>query len=184
VLDPPGFALISRALSGPAQRPSAKELYRYLRQTVQDRMQPPQVSGVEIEARRWLRRQDLRIRWQVAGASEAVITTGNGHRERVDAGVNTTGYTIRPEVSGPVVVEFCNRYGAVTVDLGELRLYELPPFSVSPGLLPVVEVSAEVRGKDPAGRDRALRDGLQLSVFDPVDAVRARIGTTGAGRDE
>jgi hypothetical protein len=184
VLDPTGFALISNALSDPARRPAARELYRYLRHTVQDRMQPPHVSAVDIEARRWLRGQDLRINWIAADAAEAVITTGNGRRERVDTSVDATGCTIRPEVSGPVAVEFRNRYGTVTVDLGELRLYELPPFSVSPGLLPAVEVSAEVRGKDLAGCDSAFRDGLHLPFFDPVHAVRARIGTTGRLPDE
>jgi hypothetical protein len=175
VLDPTGFDLMSRALSGPARRPAAKELYAYLRQTVQARTGPPQVTRIDIEALRWLRGQDLRINWLVAGASEAVITTGNRRQERVDASVHTTGYTVRPDVSGAVIVEFRNRFGTVTVDLGELRLYELPPFSVLPGLLPAVEVSS-VRGKkDPAGRAVLARDGFHL----PVGEIRARVGTTG-----
>jgi hypothetical protein len=181
VLDPAGFDLISRALSGRAQRPAAKDLYSYLRQTVQARTAPPQVTGVDIEAHRWLRGQDLRINWWVAGASEAVITTGNLQRERVDAGVHTTGYTIRPDVSGPVVVEFRNRFGTATVDLGDLRLYELPPFSVVPGLLPAVEVSAVIREKDPAGRHVPPWDGLHLPVIEPVQEIRAGIGITGGG---
>ena len=149
MLDPAGFDLLSTALSGRAQRPAAKELYGYLHQTVQARTGPPQVTEVDIEVRRWLRGQDLRINWLVAGASEAVITTGNRHRERVDARLHTTGYTIRPDVSGPVVVEFRNRFGAVTVDLGELRLYELPSFSVSPGAPALRRSVGRGQGKRP-----------------------------------
>jgi hypothetical protein len=181
VLDPAGFDLMNQALSGRARRPEAKELYSYFRQTVQDRTVPPQVTRVDIEAHLWLRGQDLRINWLVAGASEAIITTGNRHQERVDASVHTTGYTVRPDVSGPVVVEFRNRFGSVTVDLGELRLYELPPFSVSPGLLPAVEVSAVVRKRARAAHDASPWPGLPLPVIEPVHAIRARIGSTGGG---
>jgi hypothetical protein len=176
VLDPAGFDLMHKALSGRAQRPAAKELYGYLRQTVEARTGPPQITRVDIEARRWLRGQDLRIDWLVAGASEAVITSGNRHRERVDAGVHATGYSIRPDVSGPVVVEFRNRFGTATVDLGELRVFELPPFTVSSGLLPAVEVSAFVRKKGPAGCDLPLRDGFHRATRAAVPELRVGIG--------
>jgi hypothetical protein len=181
VLDPAGFDLISKALSGRTQRPAGRELYGYLHRTVQARTRPPQVARVGIEAANWLRGQDLRINWLVTGASEAIITTGNRRQERVDVGIHATGYTIRPDVSGPVAVEFRNRYGTATVDLGELRLHELPPFSVPAGLLPAVEVSAIVRRKDPARRHVPPWPGLHLPVMEPPREIRARIGTTGRG---
>jgi hypothetical protein len=182
VLDLAGFDLVSRALSARPQRPPAKALYGYLRQTVLDRTGPPQVRRVDIEAQRWLRAQDLRINWLVARATEAIITTGNQRHERVDVGVHATGYTIRPEVSGPVAVEFRNPYGTATVDLGELRLFEVPAFSVPPGLLPAVE-SAIVWGKDPAGCDVPPWPGFHLPVELPRE-IRARIGTTREARYE
>jgi hypothetical protein len=181
VLDPAGFDLMSRALSARTQRPAARELYSYLHQAVLDRTGPPRVTRVGLESRRWPRGQDLRVNWVVAAAAEAVITTGNRRQERVDVGLHATGYTIRPEVSGPVVVEFRNRYGTATADLGELRLFELPPFSVSPGLLPAVEVSAVVRRKDPAGRGDPPRPGFHPPVIEPPREMRVRIGMKGGG---
>jgi hypothetical protein len=127
VLDPSGFDLVRRALSDREQRPAAKELYSYLRETALARMGPPEVIHVAMAADQALRGQDLRIDWLVTRADEAVITSGNSHMERLDLGTHSTGYAIRPDTSGPVAVEFRNSFASVTVDLGELRLYELPP---------------------------------------------------------
>jgi hypothetical protein len=127
LLDPAGFRLVSDALSDRA-RPTARDLYCYLQQTAQARMDPPRVTSIRIPGHAWPRGQDIRIDWRVTGASEVVITTGNVHHQRVDPSVHTTGYTIRPTVSGPLVIDFRNRFAAVTVNLGQVRLYDLPAF--------------------------------------------------------
>lgn len=136
VLDPAGFDLVNRALSNRANRPSASQLYRYFHQTVQTQMEPPQVLSIDLPGQAWPRGQDIRINWRVTGATEAVITTGNADQQHVDPSVHVTGYTIRPATSGPLTVEFRNRFAAVTVKLGQLRLFDLPPFATTGDLLP------------------------------------------------
>jgi hypothetical protein len=188
VLDPSGLDLVSKALGDRAQRPSARELYRYLQQTAQARMDPPHVVRIDIPGAVWPRGQDVRITWQVTGATEAVITSGDALQGRVDPSVHVTGYTIRPTVSGPLLVTFRNRYGVVTIDLGQLRLFDLPAFPlpgdvlprpVVPPLpafaiphLPSLDIVEQSEKKVPAPRTVAPRSAGSVTVTETLDEIR------------
>jgi serine/threonine protein kinase len=182
VLDPSGYELIKDALSNRDERPSSKELYCYLRDAAEARMGPPQVNRIDLQTRRWIRGQDLRIHWDVTGATAATITTGTGQRESVDMAPNATGYTLRPEISGPVFVEFRNKFGSVAVDLGDVALFELPAFSTSqqPQLrpyvpvLPTVDVFDFIRRRFAGARDLLMFPDLKMDMPHAGEGVSVR----------
>jgi hypothetical protein len=142
-LDAAGVRLVARALSGDrATRPTAKDLYVYLSQTVSPKVKPPEVVFARLASPFRLRGQDARVEWQVGNATGLTISAGNGLRLDVDLARHSGGYGFRPDVSGPVSIEVRNRFGAVSVDLGELTLYELPPFHIDLNYLPRPQIPA------------------------------------------
>jgi hypothetical protein len=130
-LDQAGTDLITRTVGqDPARRPTAKELYAYLRGVVASRISPPEMIAAQLATPMRVRGMDARVEWQIANVSEVTIRVGAGAPMTVP--VTVIG---RPQVhvfpareSGPVTIEAGNRYGAVRADLGELTLYEIPPF--------------------------------------------------------
>lgn len=130
-LDAAGAALIARAVGAdPARRPTAKELYAYLRGTVAARIAPPEVITAWLATPLRVRGMDARVEWQIANVTEVTIRVGASAPMTVPVAANG-----RPQLhvfpareSGPVTIEAENRYGAVRADLGELVLYEIPPF--------------------------------------------------------
>ena len=140
-LDAEGIDLVNRALSADrGQRPTAKEMYHYLYQVVAQRTALPEVISVRLLTSHRLRGQDVRIEWEVEKASNITISVGNSFELQVDAAANPDGYLFRPDESGPVSVDVHNRFGTVSVDLGEVTLDELPPFAVSLDYLPRPQV--------------------------------------------
>jgi hypothetical protein len=130
-LDAAGIALITRAVDpDPARRPTAKELYAYLRGIVAPRIAPPEVIMARLATPLRVRGMDARVEWQIANVAEVTIRVGASAPMTVPVAANG-----RPQLhvfpareSGPVTIEAENRFGTVHLDLGELVLYEIPPF--------------------------------------------------------
>ena len=130
-LDATGADLVARTVDpDPAMRPTAKELYAYLRGIVASRIAPPEVIAARLATPMRVRGMDVRVEWEIANVSEVTIRVGASAPVTVAAGANGGPqlHVFPARESGPVTLEAENRYGAVRVDLGELVLYELPPF--------------------------------------------------------
>src|SRR5579863_5768440 len=130
-LDATGVDLIARAVDrDPANRPTAKELYAYLRRVVAPFISPPKVIAARLATPLRVRGMDARMEWEIANVSEVIIRVGAS--APVTVPVAATGgpqlYVFPARESGPVTIEAENRYGGVRVDLGELILYDIPPF--------------------------------------------------------
>ena len=130
-LDQAGVDLIARTVDrDPARRPTAKELYAYLRGVVASRIAPPEVIAAQLTTPMRVRGMDAQVEWQIANVSEVTIRVGV--RAPMTVPVTVIGgpqlHVFPARESGPVTLEAGNRYGAVRVDLGELTLYEIPPF--------------------------------------------------------
>jgi hypothetical protein len=139
-LDAPGITLVARALSADrADRPTAKDVYLYLSSVVAPRVAPPKIAYAELVTPFRLRGQDARVEWQLGNATDLTIFEGNS-QHAVTLAQHPHGYTFRPADSGPVSLEVRNRFGAVSVELGEITLYELPPFQVDLNYLPRPQV--------------------------------------------
>jgi tetratricopeptide (TPR) repeat protein len=150
-LDAEGIDLLDRALSADrGRRPTVKEMYRYLFGLVSQRTALPEVLSARLATPHRLRGQDVRIEWQIEKASSITILVGNSLRLPVDAVAYPDGYLFRPDESGAVSIEAKNRFGAVIVDLGEVVLEELPPFTLSLDHLPRPQIpSMETFSPDP-----------------------------------
>lgn len=139
-LDAQGLALVTRAVDiSPSKRPTAKELYAYLASTVAPRVKPPVVLDARLITPMRVRGMDARVEWHIEHATEVAIAVGNAAPQMVSAAAVPQSYSFRPQDSGPVAIEVANRYGRVRVDLGDITLYELPPFNVSVDYLPRLE---------------------------------------------
>ena len=130
-LDQAGADLIKRTVDpDPARRPTAKELYAYLRRIVAPRITPPEVFEARLDTPMRVRGMDVRVEWAIANASEVVIRVGAS--APVTVPVAASGefqqHTFSARESGPVTIEAENRYGSIRVELGELTLYEIPAF--------------------------------------------------------
>jgi len=144
-LDGTGAALIARAVeANPADRPTAKELYDYLRGVAAARITPPEVITARLATPLRVRGMDARVEWEISNVSKVTIRVGASSPVTVPvvANVRPQLYVFPAQESGPVTIEAENRYGAVRVDLGELTLYEIPPFDPKSliGALPRVAV--------------------------------------------
>jgi hypothetical protein len=136
-LDAAGTDLITRALSdNRAGRPTAKNLYQYLRQLAASRITIPDLIRAELVTPVVLRGMDARLTWHVEHAEKVLILAGNGQRIELDLTASPNGYTFRPQASGPVTVTAQNRFGTASLVVGELTLYELPSFDVDLSHLP------------------------------------------------
>jgi hypothetical protein len=130
-LDAAGIALIARAVDpDPAKRPTAKELYAYLRGIVAARIAPPEVITARLATPLRVRGMDARVEWQIANVAEVTIRVGASAPMTVPVAANGGPqlHVFPTRESGRVTIEAKNQYGAVRVDLGELVLYEIPPF--------------------------------------------------------
>ena len=184
-LDAIGVALLARALSGdPGQRPSAKDLYQYLRDTVLPLVKAPVVRSAELAKPAILRGLDARINWDIENASEIVIVHGNNTRlAPVKLADHPNGYGFHPDMSGQVTIELKGRYVDLNYDLGDLILYDLPDFEVNLAYLPRPAVPAiEAFSLEPvaamlAGRPRLDIGTIQMpgipspSAFELVDKL-------------
>jgi hypothetical protein len=130
-LDATGAALVTRAVDpDPDNRPTAKELYGYLRGIVAARVTPPAVIAAWLLTPLRVRGMDAQVEWEITNVSQVTIRVGVGAPVTVPVPANGGPqlHVFPARESGPVIIEAANRYGAVRVDLGELLLYEIPPF--------------------------------------------------------
>jgi hypothetical protein len=161
-LDAEGIDLVTRALSADRRiRPAARDIYDYLRRTALGRVTLPEVALARLTTPYRVRGLDAHIEWQIDHANEVEIQSGNGDTKTVPLDAHPVGYTFQPSASGPVGIEARNRFGSVRVDLGELTLYDLPPFQLNMSNLPAVYVpelsafcppslAAAIAGRPPA----------------------------------
>ena len=114
----------------PGARPTAKELYAYLRRCRRPARPPPEVIAARLATPMRVRGMDARVEWEIANVSEVTIRVGASAPMTVAVAANGGPqlHVFPARESGPVTIEAENRYGAVRVDLGELMLYEIPPF--------------------------------------------------------
>jgi hypothetical protein len=148
ILDAEGVALVGRALAKePADRPSARDLYMYLRQFTAPLLKPPVIAHLALTTPLLLRGAGARLSWQIDNAEDIRIMVGE-QREEVSAvkwADHPTGCKFPVAESGRVTITASNPYGRVTRVAGDVMLYEIPPFSVSLDNLPappVPEVAA------------------------------------------
>jgi serine/threonine protein kinase len=149
-LDPAGLDLVSRALSGDrALRPTAKDLWAYLNAELKRRVRPPELIYAQLATPLRVRGMDARVEWEIRNVSEVTIQVGGSPPEAVASNGRPQVHIIRrPQRSGPVTIEAANQYGAFRIDLGELTLYEIPPFDpksltgILPGLPSVPRIDA------------------------------------------
>lgn len=130
-LDAVGLDLVARAVGADrGARPTAKELYAYLYLLQRARVQPPEVVAARLATPMRVRGMDARVEWEIVNVSEVTIRVGVGAPMTVPVAANGGPqlHVFPARESGPVTIEAENRYGAVRVDLGELMLYEIPPF--------------------------------------------------------
>jgi hypothetical protein len=142
-LDKEGVDLIGRALSAdPDERPTAKDMYRYLCRVLSPRTSVPEVTAAKLTTRWAVRGQDTRIEWRISNADTVTISAGGSQVLRVELASHPEGCVFRAEESGPISIAARNRFGTVTMDVGELTLYELPPFKVDFTHLPRPQIPA------------------------------------------
>jgi hypothetical protein len=130
-LAPAGLDLIERAVGADrGARPTAKELYAYLRGVVVSRTTPPKVISARLATPLRVRGMDARVEWEIDNVAEVTIRVGATPPMTVPVATNggPRFHVFPVSESGPVTIEAENRYGTVHVDLGELMLYEIPPF--------------------------------------------------------
>lgn len=135
-LDAAGLDLITRALGADrAARPTAKELYAYLCLQQKARVRPPEVRAARLATPLRVRGMDARVEWEIEHVSEVTIRVGSSAPVTVPVQANggLQLHVFPARESGPVTIEAANRYGAIRVALGELIIYEIPPFD--PGSL-------------------------------------------------
>jgi hypothetical protein len=157
-LDAEGTDLVTKSMSDNRDdRPTAKELFQYLRKLAASRITVPDLIRAELVTPVVLRGMDTRLTWHIEHAEKVTILAGNGQEIEVDLTANPNGYAFRPEVSGPVTVSARNRFGTASLIVGELTIYELPSFDVNLNHLPRPLIPALPRLNLPL-LDQALAD--------------------------
>jgi hypothetical protein len=140
ILDADGIDLVGKALLAEHdQRPNARDLYLYLRQVAAPRMVPPAIVEAELTTPLLPRGSDARIMWRIENAEDVEIRVGQDPAPQVTSikwRDHPNGYPLRVAESGPVAITAINPYGSMTLELGDVMLYELPAFSVTIGDLP------------------------------------------------
>jgi hypothetical protein len=164
-LDAEGIDLVARAIESDRQaRPTAKELYAYLRAVIAPDIDPPEIIHARLVTGLCIRGHDSMIEWQISGATDISVAIGSQAVLRTDPRHHPDGCAITPAKSGPVTIEACNRFGRATVDLGLLSLFDLPPFELSLGSLPRPSVDFPGAFRFPAFAAAALGDRPRVTV--------------------
>lgn len=141
VLDAHAVALVTKAVSGDrSRRPTAKDLYTYFYEVVRSRITVPEIKMARLTKPFILRGGEARIEWHIENGTSVTISVGSNQPVRVDLAAHPDGYAFRPEGPGPVSIEAVNQFGAVTAALGELEVYDLPPFNIDFGFMPRPQV--------------------------------------------
>jgi hypothetical protein len=155
ILDVEGAGLIAAALSDDCSvRPTAKELYAYLRATAAPRVVPPVITMARLATPVVQRGQEAWVDWQVQGGGQVTVTAGMHVVAQLDARVADRGCAFCPVTPGPVRVEVANQYGKAVADAGYVTLFEPPAVNVSIPDLPVAPIPAlQAISLDPLSAD-------------------------------
>jgi len=130
-LDGVGLDLVARAVGADRRaRPLARELYGYLCSQQKSRVHPPEVITARLATPLRVRGMDARVEWEITNVPEVTIRVGSSAPMTVPVPANAGPqlHVFPARESGPVTIEAGNRYGRIRVELGELTLYEIPPF--------------------------------------------------------
>ena len=139
-LDAEGERLVADAVHrDPDKRPVARQLYDYFYRTVTAQILPPEVTMARLKNPYRVRGQDVRIDWQISNGTTVTVISGS-QRLVVNLAQRPDGYAFRPDESGPVAIEVASRFGSIRVELGDVTLFEIPPFKVNFDLLPTPQV--------------------------------------------
>ena len=181
LIDAEGISLVARALSpDPAQRPSAREMYSYVRKVVSARTALPKVAYARLATAYVPSGAEARIDWKIQDVTGVTISVGGGPTHEVDAAASPAGCAFRPGESGRVVVTLRNRYGSVSMDVGHLTVYSLPSFAVTLPYVPPLQmpgigafnlepVSALLESASRIGQ--RLGESLSPNAFDLMDSL-------------
>jgi hypothetical protein len=164
-LDQEGVGLITRALEEKGQdRPTVKELYAYLRRVTLPLVVMPSVVHAKLATHFRLRDQPFRIDWELTEADDITVLAAGGFRDDIKYADNRDGYVLRPRESGPVSIVVRNKYGSTRLELGEVTVYDLPPFHVDLNDLPDPQVpDIEAFSVEPLATALTARDGAELT---------------------
>lgn len=141
VVTPQLSALIGRALDpDPGVRPNAAELRQATEDAVRSVVAPPVVTRANLNKLVALRGSDVMASWSIRVGSPYVVEVSGpgGQRTQVPAGVDTAA--IRVTSAGLVSLHVRTKYASVTHLVGEIDCYELPPFNMQVGMLPVPQI--------------------------------------------
>jgi len=181
VLDAAGVTLITRVLGAdPDLRPRARELYDYFYRVVSASVLPPEVIAARLRQPFRVRGQDVRIDWQINNAVTVTVIAGP-QRLVFNLAQQPDGCVFQPAESGPVAIEVANRFGNLRVELGDVTLYDLPPFKVdfdflhAPQIprLPALPMTAlhQVIAGAPVGRLHEIPAVPNLDTFGLVQSL-------------
>lgn len=141
VITPKLADLIRRALDPtPSARPSAGELRQAADDAVRSLVAPPLVTQASLNKVVALRGRDVIASWSIiAGSPYQVELVGPGaQRMKCPPGVNSAAVKITS--AGPISLHVQTKYASLTYLVGEIDCYELPPFDVQVGMLPVPHI--------------------------------------------
>ena len=166
ILDVEGARLIAAALSDDRSiRPTAKEVYAYLRATAAPRVAPPVIIMARVATPVVQQGQEAWVGWQVQGGGQVTVTAGMHVVAQMDMRVAEWGCAFRPVTPGPVRIEVTNPYGKAVADAGHVTLFEAPAVSVSIPDLPVPPI--------PASQPISLEPAF--AAFPDVPDIRASV---------
>ncbi|QNE20762.1 hypothetical protein F1D05_26180 [Kribbella qitaiheensis] len=136
ILPPNGIELVRRALSpNRSERPTAKELFVYLADTVTVLTSPPEIDVARVVNPVCFSGQDVVLAWKIRSATEIVVRALGRPEVRLDPGAYPDGYVFKAPHSTEVVVEAGNRYGTARAELGLVMVFDLPEVKVAlPGV--------------------------------------------------
>lgn len=138
VLDADGVALVTRAISDDrTSRPTAKELYAYLRAVAVQRTAPPTITMARVATPVVQLGQQALVEWQLDGVGQVTVTVGLDEVATVNARSHPRGCSFEARATGPVRVEVTSPFGTSFAEAGRVTVFTLPPVSITIEDLPV-----------------------------------------------
>jgi hypothetical protein len=150
ILDADGLELLRRALSGvPSKRPTARELYRYLKRITDVRIASPVIEYTELMTPVVMRGADGQasgvVAWRITNADKIEVMLGDDQPETVRTVTladHADQCTFPLVNSGQVTVAATNRYGGRRRVVGDITIFEIPPITVDFTAMPPLDVPA------------------------------------------
>jgi hypothetical protein len=119
--------LLTRALSTDRNaRPSAEELFNYLKNVTEPRLAEPRIEGAELVTSLVMRGANARVLWQIENAEEIQVFLGENPPQlvrHVTPADSPSGCAFTVAQPGQVTVVARNRYGTAKRVAGDVALY-------------------------------------------------------------